>query len=118
MRAGALRRRVTLQSRSTDRDAYGQQSNVWTDYMTEVPADVQSLTGRALEVAQSVYSEVSHLIVVRYSDLLSDPAKVATLRAVYVNGGTTRYFNIGAAINVDEFNREINLYASEGLNRG
>ncbi|MDN8617870.1 phage head closure protein [Variovorax ginsengisoli] len=118
MRAGALRRRVDLQTRAKARDAYGQQSSIWTDSMTGVPADIQSLTGRAREAAQAVYTEVTHLIVLRYSDLLADPVKVATMRAVYRNGSVARYFNIGAAINVDERNREINLYVSEGLNDG
>jgi len=118
MRGGALRRRITLQTRSTARSSYGQRSEVWTDYMTDVPAGIEPLTGRALEVARAIYSEVSHLITIRYSDRLSDPRFVATLRAVYENGGTTRYFNIGAAVNVEERNREFHLYTSEGLNAG
>lgn len=118
MRAGALRRRIALQKRSTARDGYGQQSSVWTDYMTAVPADIQSLAGQARVAAQAVYAEVTHLIEIRYSDLLSDPVFVATLRAVYLNGGTTRSFDIGASINVDEKNREIRLYVKEGLSLG
>src|SRR5262245_20298478 len=102
MRGGILNRRVTLQQRiaPTSSDEYGQRSENWADYMTGVPAGVRPLSGRALEVARSVYSEVSHIIEIRYSDRFSDPAFVATLRAVYQNGGTTRYFNIGAAVNV------------------
>lgn len=118
MRGGALRRRITLQTRSTARDDYGQRSEIWTDYMTDIPADINPLTGHALEVARAIYSEVSHLIPIRYSDRLADPAFVATMRAVYKNGGVTRYFNIGHAVNVEERNREINLYTSEGLNLG
>jgi len=99
-------------------DGLGRQSTSWNDFMTGVPADIQSLSGRELVAAQAVHTEVTHLIVVRYVALLSNPIQVATMRVVYGSGGTTRYFNIGAAINVDEMNREMHLYVSEGLNNG
>lgn len=118
MRAGDLRRRITLQTRDTTRDSYGQQVTTWTDFMTGVPADIQSLAGRELLAAQATYSEATHLIVIRYMTLLSDPVKVAAMRAVYGNGGTTRYFNIGACQNIDERNKEMHLFVSEGLNQG
>jgi SPP1 family predicted phage head-tail adaptor len=118
MRAGSLRRRVSIQTRDTSRDAYGQRVTTWTDFMTGVPADIEPLAGRSLVAAQAVYMEVTHLVHVRYADILSDPQKVSTMRVVYRNGGTTRYFNIGAAVNVEERNREIDLYTSEGTNLG
>jgi SPP1 family predicted phage head-tail adaptor len=115
MRAGDLRRRISIQTRGVTQDAAGQQVVTWTDYLTNVPADVQSLTGRELFIAQSAESEVTHTIVVRYTDLLADPVKVAGMRAVYVNGGVTRYFDLKAAMNVDERNRTLQFLASEGL---
>lgn len=118
MRAGALRRRIALQVRDTSKDDYGQQVATWTDYMTGVPAEIEPLSGRALEAARVMQSEVSHLITVRYTPMLANPLKIATMRAVYANGGTTRYFDIGAAINVEERNKEIRIYASEGLSLG
>jgi SPP1 family predicted phage head-tail adaptor len=118
MRAGDLRRRVTIQTRDTSRDTYGQQVTTWTDYMTGVPAAIEPLSGRELVAAQAVFTEVTHLVRVRYSDMLSDPKKVAAMRVVYQNGGTTRNFNIGASENVEERNREMHLFTSEGVNNG
>lgn len=118
MRSGTLRRRVTLQTRDTVKDEYGQQVTSWTDYMAGVPADIEPLSGRELVAAQSIFAEVSHVVHVRYMTMLADPTKVAAMRIVYGNGGVTRYFNIGAAINVEERNKEIQLFTSEGANLG
>lgn len=118
MLAGTLRKRVTLQTRSTVTDAYGGQTTAWTNYLTGIPADIQSLSGRELLAAQAVQSETSHMIVMRYSPMLADSMKVAAMRVVYVNAGVTRYFNISSCLNEDERNRQITLMASEGLNVG
>lgn len=115
MRAGDLRRRIDIQVRSTTQDALGQQSIVWTDYMTSVAADIQSLTGRERFIAQSASSQVTHTIVVRYCAQLADPLKVGGMRAVYTYNGVTRYFEIESSINVDERNEQIQMLASEGL---
>lgn len=118
MRAGDLRRRIALQTRDSTQDDYGMQVLEWTDYMSNVPADIQSLSGRELVAAKAVYTEVTHIIVVRYMVMLADPLKVAAMRVVYGNGSVTRYFNIGVVVNVDERNKEIHLYAAEGLKNG
>lgn len=116
MRAGDLRRRILIQIQATTQDTFGQQQTAWSDWLTNVPADIQALSGRELISAQALNAEVTHLIVIRYHPLLADPVKVAAMRAIYVNAGVTRYFNVKSAINVDERNREINLMAAEGLN--
>jgi len=113
MRAGDLRRRVTLQSRSTTQDAYGGQVNTWSDLVV-MWADIAALTGRELEAAKAVQTEVTHHVTVRYQSIFADPKAVAAMRIVYNN----RYFNIHACLNVDERNREINLLCSEGMNEG
>ena len=118
MRAGDLRRRVSIQARNSTQDAYGQQVVVWTDYMTSVPANIQALGGREIIAAQAINVDVTHQITVRYSSLLADPVAVAAMRVVYVNASITRYFNISAAMNVDERNKTVELLASEGLNLG
>jgi SPP1 family predicted phage head-tail adaptor len=115
MRAGDLRRRISIQSRSATQDAAGQQVTTWSDYMTGVPADIQALSGRELLIAQSAQSQVTHTITVRYTVLLADPIKVGGMRAVYVNGGVTRYFDIAGALNVDERNKTIEMSCAEGL---
>jgi SPP1 family predicted phage head-tail adaptor len=113
MQAGLLRKRVTLQRRDVAVDSYGGQVTSWTDIAT-VSAEITPLSGRELFAAQAVQSEVSHRITVRYQPLLANPQTVAAMRAVY-NG---RFFNIHASVNDEERNRQITLFASEGLNNG
>lgn len=118
MRIGDLRRRVSFQTRTGGVDSFGQQQTTWSDLFTNVPAEIQSLSGRELLAAQAVNAEVSHMVTVRYHAGLASPSAVAGLRIVYVNAGITRIFNIASAINVDERNRTIELLAFEGLNQG
>lgn len=117
MQAGNLRRVITIQKRSASVDSYGQQVLTWTDLVT-VKADLQVMYGMQLARAQSIYNMTSHQIVVRYQPVFSDIRKVGSYRAVYVNGGTTRYFDIGASMNESERNRQVTLLCSEGLNDG
>lgn len=119
MMAGALRRRIAIQRRATSKDASGQQVTTWSDVLTGVPADIESLDGRELMTAQAINAELTHKIVIRYHPLMADPVKTAALRAVYqAAGGVRRIFNIQSAMNVDERNRTIEMLASEGLNEG
>lgn len=118
MRAGALRRRITFQVRSQTADSFGQQSTAWTDFLASVPGDVQPLSGRELIAGAAVNSEVTHLVTVRFHPSLTDPVKVAAMRATYFDGTTTHYLNLGAAVNVDARNRQIDISAIEGPNQG
>lgn len=114
MRIGNLRRRITIQTRSGLVDSFGQQQTSWVDLLTAVPADLESLAGRELQLAQAINAEVTHRVTVRYHPQLANPVSVAAMRIVY----GARIFNILASMNVDERNREIELMASEGLNQG
>lgn len=119
LRIGDLRRRVTIQKRqSKTTDAFGQQTQTWVDVLTGVPAAIEPLNGREMEAAQAIGSEVNVRLTVRYHPLLASPVAVAAMRAVYVNGGVTRIFNIEAMRNLDERNAVIELLAAEGLNEG
>lgn len=114
MRIGNLRRRITFQARSGVVDSFGQQQTSWVDLLTAVPAELEALAGRELQVAQAINAEVTHRVTVRYHPQLANPVAVAAMRIVY----GARIFNILASMNVDERNREIELMASEGLNQG
>ena len=113
MQIGLLRKRVTFQTRNTATDAYGAQVNTWVDLVT-VYASIEPLSGGELYAAQSVQSEVSHNITVRYRPELAVPKIVAAMRVVY----GTRIFNLQASINTEERNRHLTIKASEGLNNG
>lgn len=109
MRAGELRRRVTIQQRAATQDTFGGQSTSWTDWQTNVPCAIQPLAGRELMAARAVNAETTHMIDMRYM-----PGLTAAMRILY----GTRVFNIVSVVNVEERNREHQIMASEGLNDG
>ena len=109
IRAGDLRHRITIQVRPEDRDSFGGQPPVWTDFAVNVPAAIRPLSSRELFSAQAVQGDTSHEITIRYRAGIT-----AAMRAVY-NG---RYFNLGPPINTDERNIELVIPATEGLNNG
>jgi SPP1 family predicted phage head-tail adaptor len=118
MRAGQLRRRISFQMRYSGVDSYGQQFVNWADVLQDVPGDVQPLSGREVIAAQAVNMELSHTVTVRFHPLLTDPVKVAAMRALYSDGYTTHLLNLSSAVNVDARNRQIDIGALEGLNQG
>lgn len=117
MLAGQLGRRVTIQQRSTTKDAYGQQSTTWDDLL-DVWADVKPLNARELMAAQSVQSSITHSITLRYQPRLADPQIVAALRIKLVKDNVTRYFNITGSRDDHEERHMLVLDAVEGLSNG
>ncbi len=113
VRAGQLARRLRIQTRASTQDTFGGQQWIWTDLIT-IWADIQPLSGRELESAQHMASEISHQITVRYQPIFADTRVVAGYRALYKG----RIFNIHASMNEDEKNAVITLLASEGLDDG
>jgi SPP1 family predicted phage head-tail adaptor len=113
MRTGAMRRRITLQSRDATVDANGGQVTSWTNVAT-VWASIEPLSVRELLAAQSVQSEISHKITLRYQPALASMKALAAMRALY----GTRIFSIAGGMNLDERNRELDLLATESLNNG
>lgn len=113
MQAGALRHVVTIQTRTTTVDGWGQQSTAWTDVIS-ARAAIRPLSGRELFSAQAVQSEVSHEIRIRYRSELDVPRTGAALRVLF----GSRVFDVHAVLNVDERDREMRILASEGLTNG
>ena len=113
MRAGDLRHQVTLQRRDIIRDSMGGQATNWTDVCT-TRAGISQLSGRELEVARSIHSEVTHSITLRYRPEFANPTKAAALRLLFRD----RVFNIVSVNNIDERCRYLELVCSEGLNDG
>jgi SPP1 family predicted phage head-tail adaptor len=117
IRSGQLTRRIRIQRRSTVQDSFGGPALTWID-VASVWAGIEPLTGRELESAQRMASEVSHQITVRYQALFADPREVAGYRILFPSQYRARIFNIHAAINEEERNAVITLLASEGLDDG
>ena len=107
MRAGRLRHFVTIEhlvAGSPDQLPTGELDRSWATF-AQVWASIEPLKGRELFAAQSVHSEVTALVVMRY---LADVD--ATMR---VNHGGT-YYMIEARIDPEQRHRELQLWCSEG----
>jgi len=113
IRSGILTRLITIEQRATVQDRFGQQQDVWTK-VKQVYALIEALNGTERAAAQTVMTDVSHRITVRYDAIFADPRVVAAYRATY-NG---RIFIIQAALNIDEGNQIVELMAAEGMTNG
>lgn len=100
MRAGMLRKRVTIQELTGTRDAAGGVSQVWTD-VGETWASIEPLKSDERMAAQMVQSETTTRIRMRYR---RDLTITSAMRIKY----GTRYFQVeGPVINSYERNKEI-----------
>ncbi len=113
MQAGQLSHSIVLQRRDLQRDSHGAQVATWSD-VAQLRAAITPLTGREVLAAQAFSAQLTHQIVVRYTRCLSDPLELPKLRILFGQ----RVFNIQAAINDEERNRQITLLVTEGLNDG
>jgi SPP1 family predicted phage head-tail adaptor len=104
MRAGRLRHRVSIQSRSTTEGSLGQVVESWTD-TAEVSAEVKPLQGRELERGKQISAEVTHMVTIRGQGV-SVTAKQRLRFGV-------RIFNIAAVLNPEERSIELNIACIE-----
>lgn len=112
MRAGTLRHRVTLQTRSVGVDALGQELETWNDLAT-VWASVSTKRGREYFAAGSVQAEASVVFRIRYrSDILMN----STMLRLLWRGSP--YDIIEPPLDVDGRGQMIDLFASTGARDG
>lgn len=113
MNIGKLDKQITVQSRSTTKDAYGQELNTWVDIGT-VWANVRYIGGR--EKMRSSVEEISLdvTIMVRYTTQLMPPKLSDGWRIVYTTRESTRYFKIVGSRDLDERRRFIIFDCVEG----
>jgi SPP1 family predicted phage head-tail adaptor len=67
MRAGKLRHRLKIQSKTTALDSFGGGAATWSTF-ANVYGSVEPLTGRERFDAQQVNPEVNHVVRIRYLD--------------------------------------------------
>jgi head-tail adaptor len=114
MRAGPLRQRATIQSRSSVPDGYNQLSGAWTDIGTlaDRQCNINDLTGLELVRAQKIVSTCTILIVMRgFSGWRATITPAC--RATSQDGDTLRIFDIKGVVNPDGRNRELHLLCVE-----
>lgn len=107
--AGELRKKITVQSRSTTRDEYGGETQEWFDFATDIRAKVEPLSGREMVAAQTQQGETVARFSIRYR-----PGVTQSMRIVY--GG--KDWNIASIQDPEERHRELIITASTGLNKG
>lgn len=88
MRAGDLRHRVTIRSRSGSRGAYGSATTTWVEYHS-CRAAIRALRAREVQSDSQRQSEVTHEVTIRYK-----AGVVPAMRMTFSDSGTTRYFDI------------------------
>jgi SPP1 family predicted phage head-tail adaptor len=76
---GVLRHQITWQGKAvTGQDSMGQDSGGWADVLT-CRADVKSLEGHELEIAQQKWAESRFRVIQHYSKGLTDKMRIAWL---------------------------------------
>ena len=103
-----LRRRITVQSRASSLDSFGQQITTWTDLLS-CWASIEPLSGSELIAAQAVSSELSHTVTILYRVTVT-----AAMRVIYQG----RVLNIQSVTDPDTAHVALQLLCSEGLNQG
>lgn len=109
MEAGKLNRRITLEERTTQKNAYGHEIDAWTPLAT-IWASVKPIGGREKLRANAIGADLTHTVLVRYQKRFLPPTYAAALRISYDG----RIFNIVSARDVDEAHREIVFDCVEG----
>ena len=109
MAAGKMKKRVTLKTYAEAPDSFGDATVGAYTTLATVWASVQPLRGRELAQFQQAHADVSHKIMIRYSDAVV--ALTPKDRAVL----GSRNFDIQSVINVREADREIELICKENI---
>jgi SPP1 family predicted phage head-tail adaptor len=104
MNPGELRHRITIQKLVNTQDTFGQPLEQWPNVVT-VWASVKPIVGKEFFAAETVNSEVTHKIKIRYRAGITPD-----MRVKFKN----RYFQIiGPPINYKELNTELQLMCRE-----
>lgn len=106
--SSVLSRRITIQSRASALDSFGQQILTWTDVLS-CWASLESQSSKELIAAQAVNAELTDMVTIRYRTGIT-----AAMRVLY----QSRVLNIQSVINPDTAHVALQLMCSEGLNQG
>ena len=107
MKAGDLRNRVIIQSKSVTRDGYGAEVITWSTHAT-VWAAVEPLRGREWTETRQVQADVDTRVRIRYLSTVTPSMRVLW--------GTRVFEIIAPPIHVQERKRETHLMCREQVN--
>lgn len=100
---GELRHKIVFQKLENIQNEYGESLNIWNDVLT-TRAGIYPISGKEFYAAETVNSEVTHKINMRYMKNLTPDMRIKF---------DNRYFNIISIINFQERNIEIQLLCKE-----
>ena len=103
MNAGRLRHRIEIQRATEGRNQHGGVEEDWQPIATRWAA-IQPFRARELFAAQQVQSQVTHRIWMRYFEGLQSTDRIKFGQ---------RIFNIDGIRNIDERNRELEVFCME-----
>ncbi len=103
MRAGELRRQITVQRYSETQNDYGEVIKDWFDLFT-TRASVRPISGKEIAINHSIVNELTHKIFIRYRANIKPSDRVLF---------KDRIFNIASVINYDEKDISIELLCRE-----
>lgn len=105
MRAGELRRQITIEQRADTPNSRGEPIPAWSTFAT-VYAAIEPIVGREKIIASQVNDQQEMNVRIRYL-----PGVSPKMRIKY----GTRTFQIEGVVNVDERDREMKLMCIEQL---
>lgn len=108
MDIGSLNHQITIERPAETRGQMGSQKKAWSP-VCNTWARVQPLSGRALEVAQALHSEVTVKITMRWRSDVDGTCRVTYRGQVYA---------VQYVLNPEEANRELQLYCTVGTSEG
>jgi len=107
MRAGIMRHRITIQSKSVVRDSFGGETVTWTTFAT-VWAQMRPLSGREYFDARQAQADLTTEIVIRYLAGVLPEMRVVDGDHVY---------DIWSISNVEGLNRQMVLLCREEVSQ-
>jgi SPP1 family predicted phage head-tail adaptor len=92
LNAGQLKHRIKVEKKDiTGTGVRGQPIFTWEVYATAVPAHIEMLSGRRLELAKQLLTTASHNVTIRYLEGLTEECKLTD--------ESGQEYNIGAILN-------------------
>lgn len=109
MRAGELRQRIQLQTKTVTRNGFGEEVRAWTTLAT-LWARVETVSGAETIAQQQAAALLTHKITIR-----AYPALQPALRVSWTHDAVTRIFDVQAVLD-DNAHRQMQLLCSEVVN--
>ncbi|HXC40330.1 MAG TPA: phage head closure protein [Burkholderiales bacterium] len=105
MRAGSLRKRITIESPTETQNSVGETTQTWSTFAV-LWADMERLTGSEKIAAAQVNAGADTRITARWTAGVTEKMRIRY---------GSRMFQIVSALNVDERNQELDILAAEAL---